>query len=127
MNSPYSADFLKEIKEKLLKDREKLEKELGVVSTSNPAVPGEHSPTFPDYGTDEGESATEVAEYDTNLQVEQTLETELRDVRKALKHLDEGTYGICKYCHKPIEERRLMARPTSGSCVECKKTLMQEA
>jgi len=127
MKPLHSTEFLAQIKEKLLDEQEKLEKELGLVATADPATPGEHSPTFPDYGSDEGESATEVAEYDTNLQVEQALETQLRDVRKALKHIDENAYGICKYCHKPIEERRLLARPTSGSCVDCKKTLMQEA
>ena len=126
MASPFSKEFLEEIKQKLLADQIKLEKGLGVV-TDKPVMRDEYDAKFPDYGKDEGESAAEVAEYDTNLQIEEALEGQLRDTKKALKKLEDGVYGICKYCEKPIEERRLLARPTSGSCVECKKTLMQEA
>lgn len=126
MKSPFTKEFLEEIKQKLLAEEHKLERELGIVTGKT--EPGEESDArFPDYGKDEGESAAEVAEYDTNLQIEQALETQFRDVKKALKKLEDGVYGVCKYCEKPIEERRLLARPTSGSCVECKKTLMQEA
>ncbi|MEK7102571.1 MAG: hypothetical protein AAB579_00890 [Patescibacteria group bacterium] len=127
MTSPFKPEFLEEIKQKLLTEREKLEKELGGFAEQNPATRGEYESRFPDYGKDEGESAAEVAEYDTNLQIEQALESQLRDVKKSLKNLEEGIYGICKYCNQPIEERRLLARATSGSCVACKKTLMQEA
>lgn len=112
---------------KLLQEKEKLERELSSFAQKTRDENGDFTSKFPDYGTDEGESAAEVADYDTNLQVEETLEGQLRDIKKALKHLEEGVYGICKYCDKPIEERRLLARPTSGSCVACKKTLMQEA
>ncbi|OGL88639.1 hypothetical protein A3H75_03480 [Candidatus Uhrbacteria bacterium RIFCSPLOWO2_02_FULL_51_9] len=127
MSSHFSVEFLKEIKAKLLQEQEKLERELSSFAKKTRDENGEFTSKFPDYGTDEGESAAEVAEYDTNLQIEETLEGQLRDIKKALKHLEEGVYGICKYCNKPIEERRLLARPTSGSCVSCKKTLMQEA
>lgn len=127
MASPFKPEFLEEVKQKLLAEQEKLEKELGSFAEQNPATRGEYASRFPDYGKDEGESAAEVAEYDTNLQIEQTLEGQLRDVKKSLKKLEEGAYGICKYCGQPIEERRLLARATSGSCVACKKTLMQEA
>ena len=34
--------------------------------------------------------------------------------------------GICKYCDQPIDEKRLRARPTSGACISCKKTLTDE-
>ncbi len=55
------------------------------------------------------------------------LEKELRDVYKALERVEEGLYGICKYCDAIIEEDRLRARPTSSSCISCKKTLTDEA
>ncbi|MFA5022441.1 MAG: hypothetical protein WC508_05165 [Patescibacteria group bacterium] len=33
---------------------------------------------------------------------------------------------MCKYCGQVIEEKRLMIRPTSSSCVACKKKLQGE-
>ena len=65
-------------------------------------------------------------EYTVNKPLEITLEKTLRDVKRALIAIEKGTYGVCKYCDKPIEEKRLLARPTSSSCVSCKKTLTDE-
>jgi DnaK suppressor protein len=80
---------------------------------------------FPDYGDSASveDSASEVSDYTTNLSVEREMEGELRDVEKALKQIGDGTYGVCKYCHKDIEEERLKIRPESTSCVACKKLL----
>ncbi len=61
------------------------------------------------------------------LSLKTALEKELRDVHKALERVEEGLYGICKYCDALIEEDRLRARPTSSSCITCKKTLTDEA
>jgi DnaK suppressor protein len=69
------------------------------------------------------ENTSEVAKYDLNLSLEQTLEKALRDVNKALGSVDKDDYGICKYCQQPIEKARLMARPTSSACVSCKMKL----
>ena len=41
-------------------------------------------------------------------------------VKEALERIDNGTYGICESCGKPISEKRLMARPVTTECIECK-------
>ena len=82
---------------------------------------------FPQMGDKEDENAAEVAEYITNIPLEDNLQKNLRDVTQSLKRIADGAYGICKYCQKPIEEKRLLARPTSSACVECKKAIVQEA
>lgn len=105
------------MKEMLEEMKQKTEGELQKTVTSE----------FPEYGNKEDENAEEVATYETNLRLEETLQSELRDINKALTMIENKTYGVCKYCKKPIAEERLRARPTSGSCVECKKTITQEA
>jgi len=117
----FSKEFLEKIRAALLAEKARLEKELPSVSDED-----QTSGAFPSYGDKEDENAAEVAEYAANLTLEDTLVKSLRDVIQSLKRLDDNTYGICKYCKKPIEERRLIARPTSSACVECKKTIIQE-
>lgn len=39
----------------------------------------------------------------------------------ALKALDDGTYGICESCRRPIRKARLQAVPRATMCVECKQ------
>lgn len=126
-NAPFSKEFLKEIKEVLLAEKKKLEAELSKFTKKNPNAEGDFDATFPEYGDEADDNAREVADYTTNKSLEITLEKTLRDVNKSLARLDEGTYGVCKYCDNPISEKRLLARPTSGSCVDCKKTLTDEA
>lgn len=122
----YSAAFLAEIKQNLLKEKERLGNELAKFTKKNPHVTDDFDATFPDYGNEEDDNAREVAQYTANKPLEMALERTLRDVNKALERLEKGTYGICKYCQQPIEEKRLLARPISGACVSCKKTLTNE-
>ncbi len=120
LNSTFSESFLEKIKEILLKEKVRLAKETIEIGGVDEAA-------FPEYGDDEDENAREIADFTANKPLEVALENELRDVKKSLKRLTEGTYGICKYCDNAIDEKRLLARPTSSSCVSCKKTVSQEA
>jgi DnaK suppressor protein len=38
----------------------------------------------------------------------------------ALKRIDEGIYGTCEDCGKPISEKRLQVAPAATQCIECK-------
>lgn len=124
--SSFSPEFLDKIEKLLGEEKIRLEKELAKFTTRNRHVADDYDATFPEYGDKEDENALEVAQYTTNKPLEIALENELRDVHKAVDRLSKGKYGICKYCNKPIDEKRLEARPTSGACVSCKKTLTQE-
>lgn len=120
MANPLSKQFLDEIKELLFAQKERLTRQLDDLTNK------ETGSAFPNYGEGEDESAEEVATYDANLQLVDSMESELRDVNESLVRLEKGTYGICKYCEEPIDEQRLRARITSSSCVACKKALTQE-
>lgn len=123
----YSAEFIQEMKERLQKEKERLERSLSKFAKRTGAADQEDFDTqFPEYGDDEDENAVEIADYTNNLSVESDLEKELRDVNNALKRIEDGTYGIDKYTGDPIGEARLRARPTSTSTVASKKTLTQE-
>jgi DnaK suppressor protein len=41
-------------------------------------------------------------------------------VKEALDRIDNGNFGICESCGRPISEKRLMARPVTTLCIECK-------
>jgi len=115
------------IKIQLLAEKERLEQELNTFTHQNPNSKDEDFETdFPNLGEKEDENASEVAQFSDNLSLETELEKALRDTESALKAIDDNKYGICKYCKQPIDERRLRARPTSSSCIACKKTLTQE-
>jgi DnaK suppressor protein len=41
------------------------------------------------------------------------------DIDQALLRMDEGTYGVCARCGKPIDDRRLEALPTARYDAAC--------
>jgi DnaK suppressor protein len=41
-------------------------------------------------------------------------------VKEALDRIDNGTFGVCESCGKSISEKRLMARPVTTQCIDCK-------
>lgn len=43
----------------------------------------------------------------------------LRDVRQAIKRIDEGIYGVCLGCDVDISLKRLNAVPWAAYCLNC--------
>lgn len=52
---------------------------------------------------------------------------ELIDVRAALVRLNEGSYGICIDCARPIDLQRLIATPSAARCMTCQEKFEAQA
>ena len=44
---------------------------------------------------------------------------QLREIDAALRRIEDGSYGECERCEKPINPRRLDADPTARLCIDC--------
>jgi DnaK suppressor protein len=53
-----------------------------------------------------------------NLDRESNL---LRNVRAALRRIDEGTFGVCLHCEEDISPKRLAAVPWTPFCIQCQE------
>ena len=42
-------------------------------------------------------------------------------IDEAIKRIEDGTYGSCLQCNKPVSKKRLMALPYSELCIDCQK------
>ena len=124
--SVLDTQFIDQKKQELQTLNEKTLKELAAITDSKSKDPKEWKARFPRRGVSDDENAQEVAVFTGRLSLEKTLKDVLKDVKQALKNIDLGQYGICKYCKKPIVKARLNARPTSSSCIDCKKKLKGE-
>ncbi|MFN7934100.1 MAG: TraR/DksA C4-type zinc finger protein [Bryobacteraceae bacterium] len=47
--------------------------------------------------------------------------TQLREMKSALRRIEEGTYGICAECEEPIGAKRLAAMPAAVLCIRCQR------
>ena len=63
-----------------------------------------------------------------SLESDRNFELRIRDrerklimkMQEAIKRMDDGVFGICDVCGGPISEKRLMARPVTTLCIDCK-------
>ncbi len=110
-----------EVKKLLLEERQALLKqyhdlEEGNLNTSQSELSGE-------VGFDEeyADSGTQTFERERDLSLSNNVKDLLEKVEEALRKIEQGTYGICDACKKPIPEERLKALPYATLCVECKQ------
>ncbi|HEY1693520.1 MAG TPA: TraR/DksA C4-type zinc finger protein [Polyangiaceae bacterium] len=45
----------------------------------------------------------------------------LDKIEKALKKIDDGSFGVCEECGEEISVKRLEARPETTLCIRCKE------
>ncbi len=45
----------------------------------------------------------------------------LKKIDKALKKIDDSSYGVCESCEEDIGLKRLEARPVTELCIRCKE------
>jgi DnaK suppressor protein len=67
---------------------------------------------------DSAQATTERAQL---ISLIEQLRGQHQDVTKALRRLDDGTYGKCERCGREIPIERLEAIPTASLCVSCKQ------
>lgn len=69
------------------------------------------------FGKRVGEGTNQAIERITQVDAAKKLDAKLRDVKRALEKLDDGTYGVCDVCGRPIAPERLEAIPWATRCV----------
>jgi DnaK suppressor protein len=50
----------------------------------------------------------------------------LYEIEEALKRLEQGTYGLCANCEKPIRRERLEAVPFARLCIQCQSSIEKD-
>lgn len=70
------------------------------------------------FGKRVGEGTSQAVERIAQVDAARRLDAKLRDVERALVKLDEGTYGSCDVCRRPIGSERIEAIPWATRCLD---------
>jgi RNA polymerase-binding protein DksA len=102
----------------LLTERERVVKAIENLHNENP---GSVEDETGDETVDQHIADAATATYDRQLDysLEENSEQVLAEIDAALQRIDEGMYGICTNCGKPIQEERLEALPWASLCIDC--------
>lgn len=109
--------IIQEIKQKLLLQRDSLLKEAEETLNNLPS-----ELNFPDMG----DQAT--AETDRNfiLRLRDRERMLLKKIEETIERIEGETYGICEECGNEIGIQRLVARPVTTLCIDCKTRQEEE-
>ena len=66
-----------------------------------------------------GDMGTEEYLYDLNTTLLANEQYIVSEARAALQRIEQGTYGLCESCGKPVAKARLEAIPFARYCVDC--------
>src|ERR671937_1859224 len=113
----YSQKELDELREGLLAEQVELQEQLATIeeqsfATSQSDLSGEVS-----FDEENADAGTFTFERERDLSIENNVRDLLGKIEKALTRMDEGTYGTCERCGKPIEKARLKALPYANLCI----------
>ena len=67
------------------------------------------------------ETASATLDREIDYTLEDNAEQVLSSIDAALQRIEEGTYGTCETCGKPISEERLEAIPYTTQCIDCRR------
>jgi DnaK suppressor protein len=73
------------------------------------------------YDNHPADVASELFEREKDWGLRDRDHIQLQEIDRALSAIDNGTYGTCETCQKPIPEERLLAYPATTLCVDCKR------
>ena len=72
-------------------------------------------------GDDQADAGSKTFERGHEMSLANNSRSMVDQVQHALARIDEGTYGTCESCGKPIGKHRLQAFPRATLCLSCKQ------
>jgi len=120
--NPFGKRELNEFKKRLLEEREELQRQASEIEESS--FGGGQSDLTGDVASFDEEFAdagTATFERERDLSLSNNIKDLLEKIDHALRRIDEGTYGLCEKCERPIEKARIKALPYATLCIRDKQ------
>ena len=100
------------VRKRLEEACQELDKSIAVLRSEQPAA-------RVDFPQDEIDAGTSLAEGDRAGAILASAMSQRSEIVAALGRIQDGSYGTCADCGRPIPEGRLEARPEAARCVNC--------
>jgi DnaK suppressor protein len=110
-----------QLRQRMLEERQRVVNAIDNIHAENPGSIGEETEetTFQDNHL--GDIATATFDREMASTLEDNSTHVLTEIDAALKRIDEGTFGVCTRCGKPISAERLEALPWATLCIDDKR------
>lgn len=109
-----------DIRERLEAERDRLRESIQAREEEVTQQSDRERNDFAGYSNHMADGGTATFEMEKDLALVRNAQALLTDVDQALARMNDGTYGTCERCGKPIPIERLEAFPQATFCVPCK-------
>ncbi len=108
-------------KDRLLDERRRVVDAIDNIHAENPGSLGQETEELTYEDNHLGDIATATFDRELASSLEENSTHVLTEIDAALARIDEGTYGTCLRCGKPIPQERLEALPWATLCIDDKR------
>ena len=120
--SPFTKKELGDLKKRLSEEREQLvQQAAGIEESSFGNAQSELTGDLASFDEEYADAATETFEREKDLSITNNIRDLTDQIDRALERIDEGTYGLCERCGRPIEKARIKALPYATLCIKDKQ------
>jgi DnaK suppressor protein len=113
VKSPLAPEQIGQIREELLRSLSRLERSLKISGLTDRARDLEQDTVGRLSRIDA------IQNEGLNRKLEEREKTQLAQIVDALRRMEEGTYGACSACGRPIPFERLLVYPETRACTRC--------
>lgn len=117
----FDRDALERIRAKLRGELDGLERQQAELEDSS--FDSGQADMAGEIGIDEdyADAGTATFDRERDFSIRNNISDLIGQVTRALEKIDEGTYGSCEHCGRPINAARLQALPHALLCMDCKR------
>jgi DnaK suppressor protein len=107
-----------DLRDRLVEERTELHVQLSTIEEDSFAQT--QSDLSGDVGLDDesADAGTATFEREKDLSIEQNVRDLLAKIERALQRIEDGRFGVCDRCGKPIEKARVKALPYVDLCIK---------
>lgn len=113
--------MLKGIRTTLVTERTQLQKQQDELDSA--AFEDTQSEASGEVGMDQdfADAGTATFDRERDLSIRNNIQDLIEQMTRAIARIDEGPYGTCERCGRPIDAARLKALPHALLCMDCKR------
>ena len=114
----YTKKELEDLRQRLVDERAELESQLTTIEETSFAASQSDMSGEVSFDEENADAGTFTFERERDLSIENNVRDLMGKIDRALARMDEGQYGVCSRCGKPIEKARMKALPYVDLCIK---------
>jgi DnaK suppressor protein len=119
--SPFAKKELDDLRKRLQDERAELQRQAREIEESSFRTPQSELTGEVSFDEEYADAGTATFERERDLSLTNNIKDLIEKIDHALERIDQGSYGLCERCGRPIEKARIKALPYATLCIKDKQ------